>query len=134
MTSLEPGKEMDTGNQIGSVEHPRLDDVARAAGRKLLCVLEDEAHLARKLVAVLEQQLGRAEQHRRVTVVPAGVHHAGTRRHMRNHVLLEDRQGVDVAAQHDDLAGRGPMKARHNRRSRRPLDLEATERAQGLPR
>ena len=71
-------------------------------------MLEDEAHLAGELVAVLEQQLGRSEQHRRVTVVPAGVHHAGPRRHVRNHVLLEDRQRIDVSPQHDDLAGPGP--------------------------
>ena len=95
-------------------------------------MLEDEAHLARKLVAVLEQQLGRSEQHRRVAVVPTGVHHAGPHRHVRNHVLLEDRQGIDVPPEHDDLARPGPVKPRHDRRSRGPLDLEAAERAQGL--
>ena len=95
-------------------------------------MLEDESHLARDLVAVLDQQLGRTEQHRRVPVVPAGVHHAGAGRHVRNHVLLENRQGIDVRPQHDDLAGRGAVKPRHHRRARRPLDLEAAERSQGL--
>ena len=132
MTRLEPGEKMHAGNQIGSVEHPRLDDLAGASGRKLLRVLEDEAHLARKLVAVLEQQLGRSEQHRRVAVVPTGVHHAG--RIDTCGITFSSRIGRASMSPRSTttLPGRGAVKARHNRRSRRPLDLEAAERAQGL--
>ena len=88
---------MHTGDEVGAVEHPRLDDVAGSAGREFLCVLEDEPHLAGELVATLDQELGRTEQHRRVAVVPAGVHHARPGRDVGNHVLLEDRQRIDVA-------------------------------------
>ena len=123
---------MHAGDEVGSVEHPRLDDLPGAARRHLLGVLEDEAHLAGELVAAPEEQLGGAEQHRRVTVVAAGVHDAGTGRHVGEGVLLVDRQRIGVGAEHDDLAGPGAVEPRHDGRSRGALDLEAAERAQRL--
>ena len=83
VTRVERGEQMHAGDEVGSVEHARLDDRAGSAGRHLLGVLEDEAHLAGELVAALEEQLSGAEQHRRVTVVAAGVHDAGPRRDVR---------------------------------------------------
>ena len=66
--------------------------LARASRRQLLGVLEDESHLSGELVAPLDQDLRRAEQHRGVAVVAAGVHHPGARRDVREYVLLGDRQ------------------------------------------
>ncbi len=108
---------------------PAATTSPRPAGRQLLGVLEDEPHLARELVTTLDEDLGRAEQHRRVAVVAAGVHHAGPRRRVRQVVLLQDRQRVDVGAENDDLPRPGAVEPRHDGRARRPLDLEAAERA-----
>ena len=112
---------------------PASTIAARAARRQLLGVLEDEAHLAGELVAPLDEDLGGAEQHRRVTVVAARVHDAGPRRDVRHVVLLEDRQ-----ARRCRLEARRPCPAARRAAARRPhvpgrsLDLEAAERAQGL--
>ena len=49
---------MDAGDEVGAVEHTRIDDVAGPAGRHLLGVLEDEAHLSGELVALLRRGAG----------------------------------------------------------------------------
>ena len=56
----------------------------------------------------------------------------GPRRDVRQDVLLEDRQRVDVGAEHDDLAGSRAAQPRHDRGAGRTLDLEPAERAQRL--
>ena len=123
---------MHAGDEVGSVEHSRLDDVAGPAGRYLLGVLEDEAHLSGQLVTMLEEQPSRAEQHRRVTVVPAGVHHTRARRDVGKDVLLENRQRVDVGAEHDDLARPGPVETGDDGGAGGTLDLQPAERPQRL--
>ena len=95
-------------------------------------MLEDEPHLAGELVTPLDEDLRRSEQHRRMTVVAAGVHHAGPRRHVRDVVLLEDRQRIHVGAKHDHLAGPRAVQPRDDRRPGGPLDLETAERAERL--
>lgn len=45
--------------------------------------------------------LGRAQQHRRMAVMTAGVHPAGIARGMRERVLLRNRQGIQVSTQRD---------------------------------
>jgi hypothetical protein len=58
-------------------EHARLDHAQRPPGRHLLGGLKDEHHRrgeGRALVLRLERR-GRPEEHRRVGVVAAGVHH-----------------------------------------------------------
>ncbi len=91
-----------------------------AAGRQLLGVLEDEAHLAGELVAALDEELRGAEQHRRMAVVSARVHDAGPRRDVRDVVLLQDRERVHVGAEHDDLA-RAARRATARRPPSRPV-------------
>ena len=55
------------------LDHPFLHAVLGAAGHGLLCRLEDQPHGPGRRVG--DQQFGRAEQHRRVGVVAAGVRH-----------------------------------------------------------
>ena len=119
-------------DHVDPVEDAAVDDRTGAAGRQLLGVLEDEDDLAGELVAAVDEELRCAEEHRRVAVVAAGVHHSRPRRRVRDVVLLEDRERVDVGPQRDDLPGRGAAKASDDRRPGRPLDLEAAERAQRL--
>ena len=65
---------------------------------------------------VRRQQLGGADQHRRVQVVPAGVHRAVHLRAERDVDLLGHRQRVHVAAQQDD----GPRRRSSGCRGRAP--------------
>ena len=80
LAGLHGREQVRAGDEVDAVEDARLHELAGAARRQLLGVLEDEAHLAGELVAPLREQLGRPEQHRGVAVVPAGVHDAGPRR------------------------------------------------------
>ena len=91
-------------DEVHALHHARVDQLPRPAGRELLAVLEDEPHLARGHAA--GHQLGRrAEQHRRVPVVPARVHRARPLGRELDAALLGDRQRVDVRAQRHDAAG-----------------------------
>ncbi len=73
----------------------------------LLAGLEHQQHVAAELVAPVEQQARRAEQHGHVRVVAAGVHRvAGLRRELEPGVLVEG-QAVHVAAQQDGGRGMG---------------------------
>ncbi len=118
--------------EVGTVDGTRLDDAARAAGRQLLGVLEDESNLSGELVAPLAEDLGGGEQHRGVTVVAARVHDPGPRRGVGHVVLLVDRQRVHVGSKHDHLAGARALQPGDDRRARRALDLEPAERAEGV--
>ncbi len=94
------------------LEQPLLDHDA-AAALVLLGGLEDEVHGAVE-IARLGEILGRAEQHRGVAVVAAGVHAAGVLRAMAKTVLLVDVQRVEVGAQADRaLARAGGERADH---------------------
>ena len=61
--------------------------------------LEDDAHLATKLLADGKQQANRAQHHGHVAVVPAGMHNAFVSRSERHVRFLQHRQGVHVGAQ-----------------------------------
>ncbi len=55
-------------------------------------------------IACLGQMPGCAEEHRRVPIVPAGMHHAVVLGGVGQAGFLHDRQGVHVGAQHDRVA------------------------------
>jgi len=84
----------------GGVEHPLLDHVGRAVVA-LLARLEHEHHVAGELAAVRAQQPRGPDEHRRVQVVPAGVHGAGDLAGVVEPGRLLHRQRIHVAAQQD---------------------------------
>ena len=63
----------------------------------LLCWLEDELHRTAK-IRVFRQKASRAKQHRRVPVVPAGMHYPGRLRCVRFSGLLDEGERVHVSA------------------------------------
>ena len=67
-----------------------------------------------------------------MTVVAASVHQAGPRRHVRDVVLLQDRERIHVGAKHDHLAGPRAVQPGDDRRPGGSLDLETAERAERL--
>ena len=85
--------------------HQAVLDHGEAAGAALLRRLEDDHRRAGE-VAGLGEILRRAEQHRGVAVMAAGVHLAGHGRLVGKLVRLLERQGVHVGAQPDHLAAR----------------------------
>ena len=99
------------------VEEPFRDHHATAAF-VLLGRLEDEIERPVEVLAPGERG-GRAQQHRRVPVVPARVHLARDRRRMRDARLLVDVQRVEVRAQADRLGPGSADAARRRRRSSR---------------
>jgi glutamine amidotransferase-like uncharacterized protein len=66
----------------------------------LLRGLEKQADAPRKIVFAGGNQFGRAEQHRHVTVVTAGVHLTIDARAVCVRVFLENRQCIHIGAQH----------------------------------
>ena len=89
-----------------------------ASGVALLAGLEQPEERAAE-VGIGGQALQDAEEHRRVHVVSAGVHHSCVPGAVRQSGPLGDRQGVDVGAQHH-----GPPVAR-----RRPASRDACQNA-----
>ena len=85
-----------------AVHQPVLDH-GEAAGAALLRRLEDH-HRRTGEVAGLGEIARRAQQHRGMAVMAAGVHLAGHRRLVGDVVRLLQRQGVHVGAQPDHLA------------------------------
>ena len=81
------------------VEQPVLDHRLGAA-QALFGGLEDEMHGAVE-IAALREIARRAEQHRRVSVMAAGMHPALVLRAMREGVGFEDRQAIHVGPQPD---------------------------------
>ena len=78
-------------------DHPRRP----ARGIELLRGLEDELHVPPQPIPQLGQDAGRAQKHRRVGVVPAGVHHAVHLGGVGQPRLLAHRQGVHIRPQGD---------------------------------
>src|SRR5438067_444797 len=72
----------------------------RASTSPILRRLEDEMHGAVE-IARLREIARRAQQHRRVSVMAAGMHAPGVLRAMREGVAFEDRQTIHVGAQPD---------------------------------
>ena len=62
--------------------------------------LEDKHHCAVEITG-FRQMFGRAQQHRRVAVVTAGMHHAGGLRGIGQTGFLVDRQRIHIGAQTD---------------------------------
>ncbi len=83
------------------LEQPVLDHRLGAAAA-LFGRLEDEVHGALE-VALLRQHLGRAQQHRGVAVMAAGMHAARVGRAVLEVVGLVHRQAVHVGAKPDRL-------------------------------
>ena len=90
----------------GHVEEPLVEHEAGPVVA-LLARLEHEQHPPGQLVTAGGEQLGRADQHRRVGVVPAGVHRVVDGRREVEAGVLVHRQGVHVAPQQDRRAGAG---------------------------
>jgi hypothetical protein len=61
---------------IDTLERTGRHELGCTSRRDLLGMLEERANLARQLGAAGDEQPGDREQHRRVPVMPAGVHHA----------------------------------------------------------
>ncbi len=125
-------EEMRADHHVDAVHDAGLDELARAARPELLGVLEDEADLARQLVAPLVQRVQRREQHRRVAVVAAGVHDAGVLGGELEAGLLLDRQRVDVGAERERLPRPPGAHGRDEARLRRPVELEPFHAAEQL--
>ncbi len=104
------------------VEH-HLGTACRLLGR-----LKNEMNRAAEL-AVLSEMPCRAEQHRRVSVVAAGVHHAFRLRAMRELIRFVQRQRVHVCAQADARAG-AVCERPDDSSSRQPFVHLQTKRAQ----
>ncbi len=77
----------------------------------LLRRLEDEMHRAVEPPFMTQgnQRLGRAEQHRRMAVMAAGMHLSGMGRTVRKGVEFIERQRVHVGAQPDGAAARADL-------------------------
>ena len=102
------------GVHVRVLKRARLDHRPGAAHRSLLLGgLENELHAAAKLVAHTAEHLRHAEQHGRVRVVAAGVHHAVVLAGEVQAGLLLDGQGVYVRADGHALAGLGALYQRH---------------------
>ena len=89
-----------TASTCGIFQRPVLDHGNRATRRHFLGRLEQDLDRSRKLVLAIDQQPGQPQQHGRVRIVAAGVHHAGVSRSVLNIVLFEDRQGIHVGPHH----------------------------------
>src|SRR5919197_3828199 len=101
-------------------------EIARAARRRLLGVLEDEADLAAGELMRAEDPRC-AEQHRGVAVVATGVHRAWVLRREVDAALLRDRERVDVRAQRDGRTRAAGGQAGEHAVLGRALDLQAIE-------
>ena len=89
--------EVPTKDHPHTFERAGLDHSLRAV-TELLRGLKDHPN-RRRTVLVREQDLGRAEQHRDVSVVGAGVHQPGLFGGVREPRLFGDRQTVHIGAQ-----------------------------------
>ena len=89
-------------------------------------------HGARE-VGIGGQFLGRSEQHRGVTIVPAGMHLALDARGVRQARGLLDKQGVHVGPQADAAAPLplAPQRADDTRLAEAAMDLDAEVRQEG---
>ncbi len=83
--------------------HEAVVDHRLGPGAAFLSGLKDQ-HNSAVEVACFGKIAGRAEQHRGVSVVPAGVHAAWNRRSVGQAGVLLDGQGVHVGPQTDNLA------------------------------
>ncbi len=114
-------------------QRARRDGVDRAAGHQLLGGLEDQPHADRQL-GHRRQRQRRAQQHRGVRVVAAGVRDVGHHRRVRRTGALGHRQRVHVGAQRDprpvlraEVAGQAGAAGQHLRvEARRRPDATAT--------
>ena len=114
--------------ELHALKQPLLHHMPRT-DHGLLGGLEEEENIARDLLAALCQQLRRAEQHRRVDVVAAGVHDALVFRTVGRAGLLRDGQRVEIGAQTDRRAG--PPAAQKRRRSGRKPQLHRLKSQRG---
>ena len=83
------------------LQHARFDHRLGATGGQFLRRLEEEFHRTGKVVATLQQQSRRAQEHGGVGVVTAGVHDAGRLRSVVDLVLFKDRKRIHIGAQQD---------------------------------
>ncbi len=86
------------------LQHARLDHRLRATAVRLFRGLEEQFDVARELVPPLHQQPRDAQEHRRVPVMPTGVHDALGLRLVVDVVLFVNRQRIHVSAEQDRLA------------------------------
>ena len=96
--TVPPWRELDLPRRGEALEEAILDH-GLGAGVALLARLEHEQDTPGDLVAVGRQEAGGRHEHRRVRVVPAGVHDVVGARLEFEVRVLGHRQGVHVAAQ-----------------------------------
>ena len=113
---------------VGAVEQPFVEHDLGAVVA-LLARLEHQQDVALELVAPLDEQASRAQQHRDVRVVPAGVHRAiDLGREVEPGVLVQG-QGVHVGPKQGRAAGPAALdRRRHRRRSRARAAVPARDR------
>ena len=103
-----------------------------ALRRPLLGRLEEKDHGAGEARPQAGQHLGRAEEHRGVRVVAAGVHDALRLAAEGQVARLVDGESVDVGPQRDDTAGTAAAEDPHDARLRHGVAHLETEGAQPL--
>ena len=81
-----------------------LIPVVVAADKDLLAGLEEQLDSAVQLLTALPQHLGGAQKHGGVTVVTAGVHHAGVLALKVHTAVFLNGEGVDVRPEHNGFA------------------------------
>ena len=109
---------------VDAVHDARLDHPGRAARQRLLAGLEEEADLAREVLAQPVSAVA-ARAGWRCGRRAAGVHHAGVLRCERQPGVLLDGQRVHVGADRERRAGPPADEARDDAGARRARHLEA---------
>ncbi len=102
LADLEPGIAVQSEDPVDRRDAAGCQHVKRPA-RHLLRWLEDQSHLAGQCSGCgspRKEQAG-SEQDRGVHVVTAGMAGTGIQRPVRNILLINDRQGVDVGSKRD---------------------------------
>ena len=99
---------MNPERRVDAFQHPARDHVERAPG-VFLSRLEDAFHAAREYGPVFIENFRGGEQHRDVTVVPAGMHDALRAALIGNIILFLNRERVDIRAEKNGLSGPDPV-------------------------
>ena len=113
------------------VEQSALGHQIPARGDDLLPRLEDEAYRAPQLRLQPAQDHGRAQEHRRVPIVAAGVHSSGALGLVGQAGLLLQGQRVHVGPHGDVRAGLGTLEQRDHIRAQERRTRLQTQLLQG---
>ena len=111
LAGVDQPPDMSAVDSVNALHQPALDR-AFGAQRELFGGLEEELDRAAEFAAHLRKDLRRAELHRDMRVVPAGVHPALVPRGEGKAGRLFYGQGVDVGAQQHRFSGRSAFQRR----------------------